>query len=243
MADKVVHFEIIAPESEALAKFYSELFGWHTESFPDPPYTIVDTHAGGGINGGIGSDPEGGTRVTFYVAVADMQKTLDEAEKLGGKVVMPVTELPMVKLAMFTDPQDNLVGIVFDDPAREGGGVSPGSNPAISWFEVLGSDARALADFYSKLFGWTVDFGDGSGPMEYGQVDAKEAGIGGGIGTMPDAPYKTTVYAEVDDLQKYLDVAESLGAKTVMPPQSMGTVSVALFSDPGGNILGLYKMN
>jgi uncharacterized protein len=243
MADRVVHFEIIAPESDTLAKFYSELFGWHTETFPDPPYTIIDTHAGRGINGGIGSDPQGGTRVTFYVAVDDMQKTLDQATKLGGSVVMPITELPMVKLAMFTDPQGNVVGIVFNDPTQEGGAVSSGSNPPISWFEVLGSDAKALADFYSKLFGWTVDFGDGSGPMEYGQVDAREAGIGGGIGTMPDAPYKTTVYAEVDDLQKYLDVAESLGAKTVMPPQSMGTVSVALFSDPGGNVLGLYKMN
>ena len=172
-----------------------------------------------------------------------MQATLDKAEKLGGTVVMPVTELPMVKLAMFTDPQGSLVGIVFNDPTQSGGAVSAGSNPAISWFEILGTDARKLADFYGQLFGWTVDFGDGSGPMEYGQVDAKQSGIGGGIGTMPDGPYKTSVYAEVDDLQKYLDRAEELGAKAVMQPQSMGTVSVAMFTDPGGNVFGLYKLN
>lgn len=243
MADKVVHFEIIGDDSDALAKFYSELFSWHTETFPDPPYTMVDTHAGHGINGGIGSDPQGGNRVTFYVAVDDMQATLDQAEKLGGKVVMPITELPMVKLAMFTDPQGNLVGIVFNDPAQEGGGVSSGKNPAISWFEVFGTDARKLADFYSALFGWTVEFGEAQGDMVYGQVDAKESGIGGGIGSSSNVPSYTTVYAEVDDLQRYVDHAEQLGAKTMMGPQSMGTVSVAMFADPAGNMFGVYKMN
>lgn len=244
MPNPVVHFEIIGKDRSALDKFYGELFGWHLQSFPEPPYTIIDTHAGEGINGGIGSDPSGESRVTFYVAVPDPKKTLDEAEKLGGKTVMDVTELPMVTLAMFTDPQGTLVGLVKDDPSQEGPGVSPGTNPSVSWFEILGSDAKKLADFYEKLFGWTVDFGDGSGPMEYGQIEPQDGkGIGGGIGSMPDAPYKTTVYASVDDLQKYLDTAESLGAKPLMQPQNMGTVSVALFADPAGNVFGLYKTN
>lgn len=243
MADKVVHFEIIGADREALEKFYGELFGWHLQSFPDPPYAIIDTHAGEGINGGIGSDPSGESRVTWYVAVKDMQKTLDEAEKMGGKTIMPVTELPMVTLAMFTDPQGNIVGIVYDDPNLQGPGVSKGKNPPISWFEVLGTDANQLGDFYSKLFGWTVDFTGSTDQMQYGQVDPKESGIGGGIGNGPSVDRMTTVYAKVDDLLKYVDHAEELGAKTLMPPQSMGTVSVAVFADPAGNAFGLYKDN
>lgn len=242
MPDPVVHFEIIGADREALEKFYGELFGWHLQSFPDPPYAIVDTHAGEGINGGIGSDPSGESRVTFYVAVKDMQKTLDQAEKLGGKTIMPVTELPMVTLAMFTDPQGNVIGIVHDDPNQQGPGVSKGKNPPVSWFEVLGTDAKQLADFYSNLFGWTVEFAPDS-PMPYGQVDPKESGIGGGIGSGPNVDKLTTVYAKVDDLQRYTDHAEQLGAKTLMPPQSMGTVSVAVFADPAGNAFGLYKDN
>lgn len=244
MPNPVVHFEIIGADNKGLEKFYGELFGWHLESFPDPPYGLIDTHAGEGINGGIGADPSGDSRVTFYVAVPDLKKTLDQVEKLGGKTVMDVTELPMVTLAMFTDPEGGLVGLIYDDPNQQNPGVSKGKNPSVSWFEILGSDAKKLGEFYAKLFGWKVDWSGSSDQMEYGQIEPQDGkGIGGGIGGMPDAPYKTTVYASVDDLQTYLDRAESLGAKTMMPPQSMGTVSVALFTDPSGNVFGLYKNN
>lgn len=243
MPNPVVHFEIMGADRGALEKFYGELFGWHLQSFPDPPYAIIDTHAGDGINGGIGSDPSGESRVTFYVAVKDLQKTLDKAEKAGAKTVMPPTELPMVTLAMFTDPQGNLIGLVKDDPGQEVPGVSPGSNPPVGWFEVLGSDAKKLGDFYSKVFGWKVEFA-GGGPAPYGQIDPQDGkGIGGGIGESPNVPNQTTVYAMVDDLQKYLDRAEELGAKTLMPPESVGTVSIAVFADPAGNVFGLYKGN
>jgi predicted enzyme related to lactoylglutathione lyase len=51
------------------------------------------------------------------------------------------------------------------------------------------------------------------------------------------------VYAEVDDLQTYLDKAVKLGGKAVMPVSDMGTVSIALFTDPIGNTFGLYRNN
>src|ERR671936_258522 len=53
MADPVVHFELIGVDREALGRFYAELFGWHVESVPEPPYSLIDTHAGSGINGGM----------------------------------------------------------------------------------------------------------------------------------------------------------------------------------------------
>lgn len=245
MPNPVVHFEIMGVDSSTLQKFYGELFGWHIQVIPDPQidYALVDTHAGAGINGGIGSDPSATNRVTFYVGVADLQKILDKAEKLGATTVMGVTELPMVTLAMFTDPQGNLIGLVKDDPGQEAPGVSPGSNPPVHWFEILGTDAKKLADFYTKLFGWKVEFAPDS-PAPYGQVEPQDGkGVGGGIGESPNVENQTTVYALVDDLQKYLDRAESLGAKTLMPPESMGTVSIAMFADPSGNVLGLYKNN
>ena len=44
----------------------------------------------------------------------------------------------------------------------------------------------------------------------------------------------------VDDLQAAPDKAESLGGKTVAPPREVpGVVSLAYFSDPEGNIIGL----
>ncbi|MFQ5426279.1 MAG: VOC family protein, partial [Gaiellales bacterium] len=47
------------------------------------------------------------------VAVDDPQAALDRAESLGGRTVMPVTEIPdMVTLALFADPQGHVIGIV-----------------------------------------------------------------------------------------------------------------------------------
>jgi len=50
-----------------------------------------------------------------------------------------------------------------------------------------------------------------------------------------------TVYVQVDDLDEYLTKAVSLGGKTLVPPVDIGTGTFAWFSDPDGNIIGLWK--
>ena len=82
---------------------------------PDFDYGLVHTHEEGerGIDGGIGGTQGGPNMVTFYVEVDDMEDHLKKAEELGGKVVMPVTTVPgQVTLALFSDPEGNVVGIV-----------------------------------------------------------------------------------------------------------------------------------
>ena len=75
-------------------------------------YGIVDTHGEGGIGGGI-AQGDGESRVTFYIQVDDPQAYLDRAEAMGGKTVVPVTEIPnMVTFALFSDPEGNVIGLV-----------------------------------------------------------------------------------------------------------------------------------
>ena len=53
---------------------------------------------------------------------------------------------------------------------------------------------------------------------------------------------RVTIYAQVDDLQAYLDKAERLGGKTVLLPMEIpDTVTLAMFTDPEGNLIGLIK--
>ncbi len=107
-------------------------------------------------------------------------------------------------------------------------------------FEICGKDGKQLQDFYSKLFDWKID----SSSMEnYGMVPAEEGGIGGGImqatGEIP--PY-LTLYIQVEDLQVYLDKAVSLGGKMAVPPTDIPNIGAfAMFADPAGHILGLFK--
>ena len=243
MGNPVVHFEVIGKDGPALQKFYAELFGWHIQNMPEMMnYGVVDTHAGEGINGGVGESPDAGTMVTFYAEADDLQAVLDRAVSLGGRIAMPVMDIPgIVTLAQFIDPQGNRIGLVKNDPAGEAPGVSPGSNPAITWFEILGTDAKALQKFYSDLFGWDITVAPDA-TIEYGHLEPQDGkGIGGGIGASPTGQPMVTVYAKVDDLDKYLERAEMLGAKTVMKPMAMDTITFAQFADPEGNVFGLFS--
>ena len=113
MPNPVVHFEIHSKGTEGLRKYYAELFGWHINADNEMGYGMVETHAGKGINGGIMEAQDGAPNmVTFYVDSDDIQASLDKAVELGGSVIMPVTTVPMVTFALFSDPEGNVIGLV-----------------------------------------------------------------------------------------------------------------------------------
>jgi predicted enzyme related to lactoylglutathione lyase len=107
-------------------------------------------------------------------------------------------------------------------------------------FEISGKDFKKSIDFYKNLFDWKVELW---GDMPYGMVQPQsERSIGGGIGAAQQGQPNVTFYIQVDDLQAYLNKAEQLGGKMVVPPSPIpGVGSMAMFSDPDGNILGLFK--
>ena len=110
-------------------------------------------------------------------------------------------------------------------------------------FEIGGRDSEQLRGFYTELFDWNLTVAEDLN--NYAGVCAEEEGIGGGImSTTEDMPPNhVTIYIQVEDLQAYLDKAESLGGKTIMPPIPIrdDVGSMAMFSDPSGNCIGLYK--
>jgi predicted enzyme related to lactoylglutathione lyase len=111
MGRPVVHFEVTGKDAGRLQQFYGDLFDWKIDANNPMNYGIVDND-GNGINGGVGGSPDGSGHVTFYVHVDDINASLQLAESLGGKTVMPRTELEMVTLALFADPEGNVVGLV-----------------------------------------------------------------------------------------------------------------------------------
>lgn len=111
-------------------------------------------------------------------------------------------------------------------------------NPVVH-FEVIGEDGPKLQSFYSDVFGWTID---SSNPMNYGIVDNGGEGINGGVAASPDGTGHATFYVQVDDPQAALDQIEKLGGTTVMPVSEVpGGPTIALFTDPAGNRVGLVK--
>jgi uncharacterized protein len=241
MGNAVVHFEIGGPDDQPLVTFYRQLFGWDLQAMPGGGYTLIDTRGGGGINGGIGKSQTGEPWSTFYVEADDLQAVLDRAESMGAKTAMPVTDFGgMVTIAMFTDPDGLLVGLVKSaDPAQaqDQPGPSPGSGEPVDWFEVLGSDAEHTQRFYADLFGWTVDT---TGFPGYGMTDTRAGrGIQGGLGAGEQR--WATIYASVADVEQTLAKAESLGGSRAYGPMAVDDrMQTGAFRDPAGNMFGVY---
>ena len=110
----------------------------------------------------------------------------------------------------------------------------------VSHFEIHGKNGKKSQEFYASLFGWKVD---ANNPMNYGMVAGMDGGIGGGVTEVqPGGAPMVTVYVEVADLDAALKKAESLGGKMVAPPMDVpGGPTIAMMSDPDGNVVGLLK--
>lgn len=111
-------------------------------------------------------------------------------------------------------------------------------NPVIH-FEVVGKDGAKLQKFYADAFDWKID---ANNPMNYGIVDNGGEGINGGVGAAPEGGGHVTFYVNVPDINAHLEKIEKLGGRTIMPREQIGDlVTLAMFADPEGNVIGLTE--
>jgi predicted enzyme related to lactoylglutathione lyase len=126
-------------------------------------------------------------------------------------------------------------------PRANSSEVNEMANP-VTWFEIIGGDGIGLHGFYKNVFGWKL-----SDPMaemrNYSMLDNEGHGIGGGVGAeMPGQGGRVTVYIEVNDPQAYLDKVTASGGTMIMPVTDVTPeVTIAMFTDPAGNVVGLLK--
>jgi predicted enzyme related to lactoylglutathione lyase len=113
-------------------------------------------------------------------------------------------------------------------------------------FEITGRDGEQLQSYYSELFGWDIDANNemkyGTVPRE-GNTNAEGVGIGGGIATGPEG-YEghVTFYVEVPDVEASMAKAESLGGTRMMGPEEvMPGLTIGLFTDPEGHVIGVIQ--
>jgi uncharacterized protein len=115
----------------------------------------------------------------------------------------------------------------------------------VTWFEIIGGDGLGLQKFYQDVFGWKMtppapEMGN------YSMIEDKDKGTGiaGGIGGSMDGASRVSVYVEVDDPQAYLDKVTAAGGTVIMPVTTiMEGTTIAMFTDPAGNVSGLLKSN
>lgn len=115
--DKLTHFAVYADDIDRAATFYQAVFNWQTNSYGQPGFMQI-RHADeperpiGALQDRRRYSPLPGkiNGLECSIEVADISKTAKAVEQAGGKIVMPVTEIPQVgKLFKFTDTEGNLL--------------------------------------------------------------------------------------------------------------------------------------
>jgi predicted enzyme related to lactoylglutathione lyase len=103
-------------------------------------------------------------------------------------------------------------------------------------FEIGCKDSAKTQEFYAKLFDWKIQ---AMGPAA--MIDTGGS-VAGHITALGHEPFHYTIfYVEVEDVKAYLEKAQSLGAKMLVPPMDIPTGTFAWMQDPEGNTVGLWK--
>ncbi|MBZ5620084.1 MAG: VOC family protein [Acidobacteriia bacterium] len=113
-------------------------------------------------------------------------------------------------------------------------------NPVVQ-FQILSKVPEETTQFYSALFGWTVD---ANNPMGYRRIHTgSREGIQGGIWpSHPQAPNFVQLFMAVEDVGASVKKAEGLGAKVIIPPTMLpegDEMSVML--DPQGMSFAVWR--
>ena len=112
MVGEIVHIELPSRDFARSATFYAKLFGWKTDGLQSRGHLLFDLP--GGAQGSLVRDAlaQAPGPVPF-VAVADVDKTLAEAEKQGGRIlVQRMTLASRGVFGLFADCDGNVVGVL-----------------------------------------------------------------------------------------------------------------------------------
>lgn len=110
-----VWHECNVPDSAKAAEFYTDIFGWGTETMPMGEmgdYTMF-THNGmpiAGIMATVGDMADVPPHWSTYISCDDVDAKAARVVELGGKVMVPAMDVPTVgRMCLVSDPQ----GAVF----------------------------------------------------------------------------------------------------------------------------------
>lgn len=115
----IVHFDVPAEDIERGRKFYTELFGWTFQSFPEMQYDLITTtnlDGTPGVGGGMGKRMDPSQRMMNYFGVPSIEAAMKKVKSLGGKLISEKMAVPgMGYLANCMDTEGNMFGLWEED--------------------------------------------------------------------------------------------------------------------------------
>ena len=113
------------------------------------------------------------------------------------------------------------------------------ANGKICYLEIPALDIKRSADFYKEVFGWQIRQRD-DGSIAFDDTVGEVSG-GWVVGRKPTTQAGLVIYIMVDSVAATIDAAIANGGKLVQPIGMDAPEITARFSDPAGNVIGLYQ--
>ena len=108
----------------------------------------------------------------------------------------------------------------------------------ISYLHIPTTDPQRSASFYHAVFGWKI----GGRPDHPSFEDGTGHVIGAWDSTVPVAGEAgIIIYIYVHSVVQTADLVKASGGEIVKPPYPEGSLLVATFRDPAGNLIGIWQ--
>lgn len=227
---KICYVEIPTDDIAKSTAFYSEVFGWKTRKRGDGHLAFDD-----GINEVSGTWVTGRKKhneagFILSIMVDSVAETVKKISEHGCPTIKQMNLSEHEVIAWFNDPAGNLLGL-YQHPG--------GGNGKICYIEIPANDITKSANFYEAVFGWPIRIDNhGNAAFDDG------VGVVSGMWTnqyKPSTEPGLMVYVMMDSVEEAIDAVIANGGKIVQPIGIDAPEITARFSDPFGNVFGLYQ--
>jgi predicted enzyme related to lactoylglutathione lyase len=223
---KFVWHELLSGDAAAATAFYTKVVPWKSQPWEqDSSYSMWVAKNGpvGGIAKLDGTMPP---HWLPYVAVPDIDATVEMAKDLGGRVLKDKTDLPNGgSYAVLADPQGAEFAIYQAGAETGGNGSATPDAGEFSWHELATTDAKAAMEFYTKLLGWEVgpvhDMGEAAGGNYHLFLQGGNQYGGMYVSDSSGMGPSWLCYISVEDVGKATTAAKNAGGRVMNGPMEV----------------------
>jgi predicted enzyme related to lactoylglutathione lyase len=240
-------------DREGAKGFYQGLFGWDAvdnrmEEGDSYSIMLVNGESVAAIYDQPPQQREAGMPPFWfsYVTVASADDAAAAAKEAGGSVhAEPFDVMQAGRMAVIGDPTGAMFGVW---EARDNIGAGRVNElGCLTWNELATNDVEAASNFYTELFGWSIEELDTGGGPRYWSIghEGGAAGQNGGVRELGPAeegvPPNWLPYFGVESVDGTLGKAGELGAATLVPGTDLPTGRFAVVRDPQGAVFALFE--
>jgi uncharacterized protein len=227
---KICYVEIPATDMKISSAFYQTVFSWNVRTRSDGHIAFDD---GIGETSGTwikGRKPSVEPGLLVSIMVDSVAETVEKIKANGCSIIKQAEIGPDQFIAWFSDPGGNTMGI-YQHPG--------GGHGKICYIEIPADDIPGSAEFYKAILRWHIR-SDNEGNAAFDDGVEVVSGMWE-PGLKPHGEPGLLVYIMMDDVAATMDKIIAAGGKIIQPIGGDAPEITARFSDPFGNIWGLYQ--